>query len=167
MRRPFTTSPATQNQSSARLSGRTRSVNAPRRKHHELDQHRKRLERVQGQRQEAVEQALGPAAHGHAGPPRASREPGAGSLCAERGRDRAPGRRLAGQAVLQAGPRSQELIIGGGTRERVSKSALPSIDQQQRNAMNREQWMWMRASVALVAAAAAALRFSTAGEETP
>jgi hypothetical protein len=33
--------------------------------------------------------------------------------------------------------------------------------------MNREQWMWMRASVALVAAAAAALRCSTAAENVP
>jgi hypothetical protein len=33
--------------------------------------------------------------------------------------------------------------------------------------MNREQWMWMRASVALMAAAAAALRFSTTGVDTP
>jgi hypothetical protein len=32
--------------------------------------------------------------------------------------------------------------------------------------MNREQWMWMRASVALMAAAAAALRVSAA-ENTP
>jgi hypothetical protein len=33
--------------------------------------------------------------------------------------------------------------------------------------MNREQWMWMRASVALMAAAAAALRFSTDAANTP
>jgi hypothetical protein len=30
-----------------------------------------------------------------------------------------------------------------------------------KEAMNREQWIWMRASVALMAAAAAALREST------
>ena len=33
--------------------------------------------------------------------------------------------------------------------------------------MNREQWMWMRASVALVAAAAAAMRFNAAAESVP
>lgn len=33
--------------------------------------------------------------------------------------------------------------------------------------MNREQWMWMRASVALMAAAAAALRFNAAAANTP
>jgi hypothetical protein len=33
--------------------------------------------------------------------------------------------------------------------------------------MNREQWMWMRASVALMAAAAAALRFNTAAVNAP
>lgn len=33
--------------------------------------------------------------------------------------------------------------------------------------MNREQWMWMRASVALMAAAAAAIRVSTAAERVP
>ena len=33
--------------------------------------------------------------------------------------------------------------------------------------MSREQWMWMRASVALMAAAAAALRFSNAAANAP
>jgi len=33
--------------------------------------------------------------------------------------------------------------------------------------MSREQWMWMRASVALMAAAAAALRFNTAADNAP
>ena len=33
--------------------------------------------------------------------------------------------------------------------------------------MNREQWMWMRASIALVAAAAAAMRFDTAAASVP
>jgi hypothetical protein len=32
--------------------------------------------------------------------------------------------------------------------------------------MSREQWMWMRASVALMAAAAAAIRFSAAADNT-
>jgi hypothetical protein len=35
------------------------------------------------------------------------------------------------------------------------------VRDPEKEAMNREQWMWMRASVALVAAAAAALRQST------
>jgi hypothetical protein len=42
----------------------------------------------------------------------------------------------------------------------------PRIDKKEK-AMNREQWMWMRASVALMAAAAAALRFSTDAANTP
>ena len=33
--------------------------------------------------------------------------------------------------------------------------------------MSREQWMWMRASVALMAAAAAAIRFSATADNTP
>jgi hypothetical protein len=33
--------------------------------------------------------------------------------------------------------------------------------------MNREQWMWMRASVALMAAAAAAMRFNAAAKIVP
>ena len=33
--------------------------------------------------------------------------------------------------------------------------------------MSREQWMWMRASVALMAAAAAAIRFSAAADNVP
>ena len=33
--------------------------------------------------------------------------------------------------------------------------------------MNREQWMWMRASVALIAAAAAAMRSSAAARSLP
>jgi hypothetical protein len=33
--------------------------------------------------------------------------------------------------------------------------------------MKREQWMWMRASVALIAAAAAAMRYGTAAENVP
>jgi hypothetical protein len=33
--------------------------------------------------------------------------------------------------------------------------------------MSREQWMWMRASIALMAAAAAAIRFSAAAENAP
>ena len=33
--------------------------------------------------------------------------------------------------------------------------------------MNREQWMWMRASVALVAAAVAAIRASGAAQSAP
>jgi len=33
--------------------------------------------------------------------------------------------------------------------------------------MTREQWMWMRASIALVAAAAAAMRLHAAAERVP
>jgi hypothetical protein len=33
--------------------------------------------------------------------------------------------------------------------------------------MNREQWMWMRASVAMMAAAAAAMRLGAAAESVP
>jgi len=33
--------------------------------------------------------------------------------------------------------------------------------------MTREQWMWMRASIALVAAAAAAMRFDAPAERVP
>ena len=33
--------------------------------------------------------------------------------------------------------------------------------------MSREQWMWMRASVALMAAAAAVIRFSAAADNAP
>ena len=41
----------------------------------------------------------------------------------------------------------------------MRKSVLPSSEPKKKdNAMNREQWMWMRASVALMAAAAAAIK---------
>ena len=38
-------------------------------------------------------------------------------------------------------------------------SVLPSNEPKKKdNAMSREQWMWMRASIALMAAAAAAMK---------
>jgi len=48
----------------------------------------------------------------------------------------------------------------GGTRERARKPALPAIrrSEERKNAMTREQWMWTRASIALVAAAAATIK---------
>jgi hypothetical protein len=42
----------------------------------------------------------------------------------------------------------------------------PRIDKKEKQ-MSREQWMWMRASVALMAAAVAAMRFSSAADNTP
>jgi uncharacterized membrane protein YidH (DUF202 family) len=59
-------------------------------------------------------------------------------------------------------------VYGGSVLQYLSRHArINAAPKRKNNAMNREQWMWMRASVALVAAAAAAMRFNAAAESVP
>ena len=54
------------------------------------------------------------------------------------------------------------------TFQHLSRSTRTNTaPKRKNNEMTREQWMWMRASIALVAAAAAAMRFDAAAESVP
>src|SRR4051812_22841771 len=139
------------------------NVNALRRKHHELEQHRNRLERIQSERQAAMEQALRPADQRHAGQARAALGERAASLCAEQGRGRAPDLRLAVEAGGEE-RRERQQLSEEEARERARKCAFP-FDRRtpsREEPMNRDTWMWMQASVALMANAAAAIRRAAA-----
>src|SRR5688572_23292951 len=135
-----------------------RSVFAPRRKHHELEHDRNQVGRLQGRRPQAVEQAHEGTDPGHDGQPRPAVGPRAAGLCHDRCRRRSPDQRMAEEADGEARRRREELTKVGRGSAGAKLALLSFRSRLERTRMTREQWLWLRASVALVAAGAVAMR---------
>src|ERR1041385_7365752 len=100
-----------------------------------------------------MEQALRQADQRHAGQARAALDERAAGLCAEQGRRRASDLRLAVEAGGEKAG-EQELRRRRGSVHASACSRRSAELKSTENPMNRQTWMWMQASVALMANAA-------------